>query len=127
MSAETLRRAASLMRERAYAATPSADPEPGGWAGYSRPDELGDAVIYAGPAENGYRTGEVFAFAQYDDCDECHRPSYEDVDHIVSWHPSVAVVAAEVLFDVARHWGSYPASIEGRVLDFALAYLGEQS
>jgi hypothetical protein len=118
------------MRERAQAATPSADPKPGGWHGFSQSDDTGRAFIYGGPAEDGYRTGTVFDFKEYLDCEECVRPSQSDVAHIASWHPAVALAVADWLEADAdrrstRVVGYVPAS---EALAVARAYLGgEQS
>lgn len=137
VSAELLRRAAALMRERAEAATPSADPHPGGWAGYSRPADLGDCWIFGGPAVDGYRTGTVLAFPEYTDCEDCGRPSDADVQHIASWHPAVALAVADLLREAEATYivlsgpgvVGAPDSDEfiAAAVRLARAYLGEPS
>jgi hypothetical protein len=99
--ADELREAARRMRDTALAATPSADPLPGGWAGFGTDaDTLGRSMLFGGPAENGYRTGTVFSTDGR--CDECVGPSDADVQHIASWHPAVALAVADWLDGVAH-------------------------
>lgn len=120
---EELREAARTMRERAQAATPSADPDPGGWLGFSMDD--GRSQMFAGPAEQGYRTGSVFRFVDYTDCEECTRPTQADVDHIASWHPAVALAVADwldVTADMHERGPVLPRLTEA--LAVARAYLG---
>ena len=108
MSAETLRRAASLMRERAEEATEGpwttwADPKPGidkaavetAWT-RGDPDDGGSLVT-----------------------DWCDLP---DAEHIASWHPAVALAVADWLDATA-------ARIEEihEALTVARAYLGESA
>jgi hypothetical protein len=82
VSAETLRRAAALMRERADANLIT--PSPWGFAGVSG---QGFAVHH----------GEHDTVALY-----ANRP---DADHIASWHPAVALAVADWLECVAEvHW-----------------------
>ncbi len=72
MSADLLRRAASLMRERAEAATR------GPW-------------VVDGYGKDGWQVngdGTVFA--------DCH-VFQNDADHIASWHPAVALAVADWL------------------------------
>ncbi len=92
--ADTLRRAARLMRERAQAATPSGTGYADGWAGGI--GAYGEAMIFGGPSENGYRTGTVLRNTE--DCDGgCTAPSQEDVNHICGWHPAVALAVADLI------------------------------
>jgi hypothetical protein len=96
--ADMLRHAAILMRERAQAATPSANPQPGGWSGFGTGNTATGsnwAAIYGGPAEDGYRVGAVLTTDEF--CDACTGPSQADVQHITSWHPAVALAVADWL------------------------------
>jgi hypothetical protein len=94
MNADLLRRAATLMRERANAATPSGEGYAAGWAGHSIPDVGAD--IFGGPCENGYRTGTVLHWDN--ECEAgCAPPSQADVEHIIGWHPAVALAVANWL------------------------------
>lgn len=110
MSAETLRRAAALMRERAEAATPGPwrPYTTGGWGhgNYVTTDDLsGVAMQYA----------------------LVWRPT--DAEHIASWHPAVALAVADLLDNTAGHveyTGATEASEDVRdALAVARAYLGE--
>ena len=109
MSAETLRRAASLMRERAEGATP------GPWTCY------GDHLVW--PSEQGPAANDpILAMVG-----EAHEDSAE---HIASWHPAVALAVADWLDQAAIHvdGGSllhHPMSARAEVV--ARAYLGESS
>ena len=118
MSAETLRRAASLMRERAEAATPSpwhttteglTHP---GWGTEVRSETatvVGDCCGYQGGA------------------------NLADGEHIASWHPAVALAVADLLDAQATFMedGGDFSDIEGggdaNALTIARAYLGEDS
>lgn len=93
---EILREAARQMRERAQAATPSPTEEPYGWAGHS--GTIG-AAIYGGPAENGYRTSTVLAV---EPCTTCTPPTDANVQHIIGWHPAVALAIADWLDAAAQ-------------------------
>ena len=91
-AAERLTAAADLLEQRANAATPPADPHPGGWAyGFT---STGWVAVYGGPAEDGYRSGTVFEFKDEADCEECIRPSVADADYIVTVHPGVGLALA---------------------------------
>ena len=86
MSADTLRRAAALMRERAEAATnyPWAASDPGTqWRHYD---------------------GQVTAIGFPDDFDPsiCDALDNDDAQHIASWHPAVALAVADWLDDTAN-------------------------
>lgn len=125
MSAETLRRAASLMRERAEAVGE------GPWESYSLPDAGPDRWTMTGVGvvgdEMGHRVEAMF------------RP---DAEHIASWHPAVALVVADWLETAgADLWAHGPLCECGsgchdcddslwqphvrRALAVARAYLGE--
>lgn len=108
MSAETLRRAAALMRERAEAATS------GPW------ERNGDDI---------WMPGDVIAVTT------C-RDVTADVDHIASWHPIVALAVADSLFAAAAHIESFDceAHCEPSGCELVLtatrtarAYLGESA
>lgn len=79
MSSEILRRAASLMRERAEDATP------GPWAAAS--DGRTTELLADGGADVIYR--RVM---------DWHAPA--DAEHIASWHPAVALTVADWLTSV---------------------------
>lgn len=101
MSAETLRRAAALMRGRAEAAAA------GPWR--------------AIPARDGL-PAIVAAAAVLADVDE----STADAEHIASWHPAVALAVADLLDYLAPladgPWG--PDSTIDRAVRIAETYLG---
>ena len=91
MRAEMLRRAASLMRERAEAATP------GSWSVEVRRDGSPRGVIA------GY--DDVIAPGHVECMSYCYGGTStlegerlaEDAEHIASWHPAVALAVAKVL------------------------------
>jgi hypothetical protein len=128
---DDIREASALMRERANAASPSGEGYAGGWNGYSLADDPNDgrAEMYCGPAENGYRTGHVFSFGYWDECEECGRPSSADVAHIASWHPNVALAVAAWLDQAARlHDGGSTGPLDTPAAHvLALTYLGRAS
>lgn len=92
MSADRLRAAAKTLRERAGAATPPADPQPGGWMGSSVD---GTTWLFGGPAEHGYRTTTIMHTDE--SCDECYGPDGDDMDYIATMHPGVALALADWL------------------------------
>jgi hypothetical protein len=117
LSAELLRRAAAKMRVTAEAATP------GPWVArmegtypwvalYTDPDLIADEfdLPHVEP------TGD-------------HTPG--DCPHIASWHPTVALLVADLLdghagvLDVVGEFALKPDSLTGRALAVARAYLGE--
>jgi hypothetical protein len=87
MSAGLLRQAASLMRERAEAATPSP------WA---------RGIEFAAPSEV-WHEGDAETLMVCDTADAYsaeNRPgelALEDAEHIASWHPAVALAVADWL------------------------------
>ena len=114
MSADMLRRAAALMRERATDATE------GRW---SNEHVCGDAVpnshivdrwFVMGHFESGSPTGPV-STSEYQ----------PDADHIASWHPDVALAVADWLDVTASTLVTYRAGY-AEALTVARAYLGEQ-
>lgn len=98
MSADTLRRAAALMRERAEAATP------GPW----EVDHFGHGVRE--------RSGRGLASA--------HNAKCEVAAHIASWHPAVAMAVAEWLEVTARDVGTSSLAFHAATAA-ATAYLGD--
>lgn len=117
MSAETLRRAAALMRERAEAATQTAAP----WG----VDEIGG--IWGQEAD-----GQPIPIA--------NNATDADAEHIASWHPAVALAVADWLEAKAEQDDKGPCDGAGTVgvcnlcehdyghvaaLAVARAYLGE--
>ena len=104
--AETLRRAAALMRERAEAATP------GPWSNRR------------GPGEHIVRHDSGAPLANTN--------TRADRRHIASWHPVVALAVADWMEALVRaversgvaHYPE-PASIHDAALAVARAYLGE--
>lgn len=113
MSAELLRRAAALMRERAEAnyVTPS----PWGFAGV---DGHGFAVHH----------GEHDTVALY--------ANLPDAKHIASWHPAVALAVANLLDSLAEHVESHDCEAHCEpfgcqpvleATELARAYLGEDA
>ena len=117
MSAETLRRAASLMRERAGAAPPSP------WA--TRATTHGDPAN--GPTHIVVENS--LGLISDHDYDKWGGTSAE---HIASWHPAVALAVADWLDAEASNRdagiggrGWFSVGGQGDALAVALAYLGE--
>lgn len=110
MSAETLRRAAALMRERAEAAGRdwNADCEPG--------DSLHLWVTDYDPSDP---TGQTAMQRLVGGADA---PWSE---HIASWHPAVALAVADWLEYVADQGDRAAINHRARALAVARAYLGE--
>jgi hypothetical protein len=88
VSAKILRRAASLMRERAAAAT---------------------RVPW-----DGYADGTIFGLGANRVADKV--PSW-NVAHVASWHPAVALAVAKAMDDVAHAWEIADESADGYVYD----------
>jgi hypothetical protein len=105
--AETIRRAAALMRERAGGC------EPRRW--HWRAGEKGYPQLVRSD-------GNVALIAETYIGPE-HRP-YE-AEHIASWSPPVALAVAEWLDDAAEAYQAFPDSVPGHSLKVARAYLGE--
>lgn len=97
MSAEVLRKAASLMRERAEAASD------GPWLihqdGYTQTvtGEGEDWIDLVDP-----RGRIILSHAHLGDDEETER-EVSDVHHIASWHPAVALAVADLLDDGAAY------------------------
>jgi hypothetical protein len=132
MSAELLRRAAALMRERAEAATP------GPWITH----EMGN--VFVGNQADGRTSGlwEIVHMSGDDLRDlipEAATRNRADAEHIASWHPAVALAVADWLEEVAA-WDdegcgrvpgieqtNYPDAVMGSLAcatTVARAYLG---
>ena len=131
MSADLLRRAAALMRERAEAATPGpwealADGYGDTSGGRSHEDRRDLLWVRSGPTNKG---DIVSTYGQWTERSEF------DVLHIASWHPAVALAVADWL-DVAAEaehidFSEPPRNPRDRVMVYkalavARAYLGEQ-
>jgi hypothetical protein len=102
MSAEVLREAAALMRERAEAATPG----PWIWDGYHK-------EMFTGPQVNGCCAGDGW----FD--------HWQDAEHIASWHPAVAHAVADLLDRAADDHDATPCPAIAGALAVARAYLNE--
>jgi hypothetical protein len=99
MSADLLREAAALMRERAEAASRY---EPDRWFAH-------DGSVIAGTAAPHQTIAPCLTY-------------YDDAEHIASWHPAVALAVADLLLEASLDWPEYPAA-----LAVARAYLGRES
>lgn len=106
MSAETLRKAAALIRERAEDAT--ASPWSSGLTGI-------------------YGTDQQIYIARWDD--DSGTPVTADRLHIASWHPTVALTVADWLDWMADgwSWNPQPIGVERHALAVARAYLGSDA
>ena len=104
MSAETLRRAASLMRERAEAASPPP------WVGTVWPTEI--PGVYSQAIEDTRESDPEIART-------LDKP---DAEHIASWHPAVALAVADWLDVTARDVGTSTLAFHA-ALAVARAYL----
>lgn len=119
MSADLLRRAASLMRERAEGAGLAwgADPWTAGEVGYDDRQGLTHDVHAGG------------ALVAATGCEEL-------AEHIASWHPAVALAVSDLLDAAAHQWIPDPHGADEtccccphqrQSVDLARAYLGEQA
>ena len=125
MSAETLRRAAALMRENAEAATP------GPWSAEAVGSE-GFHVFAPDGSRAPMRGRARPAACTWQDWEQ----SEADAEHIASWHPNVALPVADLLDHAAaraeskiEHGGKVGPvwSHERDALAVARAYLGEDA
>jgi len=105
VSAETLRRAASLMRERAEAATP------GPWRVVADSD-TGETSVLGGPYDR--YLADVHEWST----------GIGNPAHIASWHPAVALAVADWLEVTARDVGTSTLAFHA-ALAVARAHLGE--
>ena len=105
MSAETLRRAASLMRERAEAASPPP------WVGTVWPKEI--PGVYSQAIED----------ARGLDPEIARTLDKPDAEHIASWHPAVTLAVADWLDVTARDVGTSTLAFHAAIA-VARAYLG---
>lgn len=120
MTAETLRRAANLMRERAE--NPQVPPGPWSWRWIGQEatvlDPTGDFLV-----ENTYVVSNNGIAGHL-------REDVEGLEaHIASWHPAVALAVADWLANFADHWdaGDYGPDEWDAAVAVARAYLGEAS
>ena len=118
MSAETLRRAAALMRERAWTATP------GPWSTYRT---LTHRCIKSNAGGLGARVNTLVGMS-------AESKSF-NAEHLASWHPAVALAVADWIDSHARdllladgHLPSCdsPGDVE-QALAVARAYLGDST
>jgi hypothetical protein len=120
VSAETLRRAASLMRERAERATAGVCPE---WTRQAIRHIARNCEI-----ECCYSHGDDSPETVPHDSDgdsEATWSRYDDADHVASWHPVVALAVADLLDRVAYTSEAVGAEPSPDMTAVALAYLGE--
>lgn len=108
MSAETLRRAAALMRERAGDSTPSP------WRVVADPDGVEVSVI-GGPRD--HYLADVHEWST----------GLGNPFHIASWHPAVALAVADWLDAEADAVDGLASSLSDYALTVARAYLQEVS
>ena len=115
MSAETLRRAAALMRERAEAACPSP------WR-LGEHSELGPYEVWGN--DDRWNASEVATTLTR--LNRNGTPSAApNAAHIASWHPAVALTVASWLDGTADEFEDECPSTYGDALTVARAYLGE--
>jgi len=98
--ADLLCRAASLMRDRAHAATP------GPWA------YTGDAVVEQAP-DAPVPGGDYHLIAEMDRCEDHPFRRHQDAAHIASWHPRVALWVALWLDTEAEQAARYISDPHG--------------
>lgn len=117
MSAEVLRRAAALMRERAEAATADVCPDwtRGAVRHIARNCEIECYHDGAPSLRHHDSQGEPNQWSRYD-----------DAAHIASWHPAVALAVADWLEYVSKaHEDAYISG--SHALAVARAYLGDDT
>lgn len=123
MSAETLRRAASLMRERAEAATPG----PWSFTDSEVVDDVWDAGLVV---VDGDRTAIAALHDEWYEPEDGEPACVDDAAHIASWHPAVALAVADWLDMSAasyeHSWTGSHAFVQ-HALTVARAYLGDAS
>jgi hypothetical protein len=120
--AETLKRAAKLMRERAEAATA------GPWE-----HPLENEVTYGYRQAGGRHVATWIANTDAGDGDISEEQSLANAEHIASWHPGVALAIADALDNEAHAAELVGGDADAvnlpdeRILKVALTYLGEES
>lgn len=143
MSAEKLRRAAALMRERAQAATPgrwAAEPETAAGRVWVRMDWRSDlAPVTLPPHGIAIQRGDIAKRRMFeirsrresgwqDTQESVYQQREADALHIASWHPDIALAVADLVSMAADHMegAGYPcSSCVDKTLMLARAYLGE--
>lgn len=125
MSSELLRRAASLMRERAEAATP------GPWR-FTDSEAVTDVWTGGMVVVSSDRDPIANVQDEWYENDPDEPATVNDATHIASWHPAVALAVADWLdATVAAHDGPDCYDPHGlcpeahAALDLARVYLGE--
>ena len=119
MSAEVLRKAAALMRERAEAASD------GPWKRFGMAGVAGKDWEVVDERRVECECGEPVALLG------C--ATNDDAEHIASWHPAVALAVADWLDaeadvdEVAREMGGRGHTEESQCVAVARAYLGSAS
>ena len=124
MTADTLRRAAALMRERAEAATG------GRWAHDTEGAVRSTAIVASGSKWTAKRYGGCVVNRPSNPVDGSRANA--NADHIASWHPAVALAVADLLdaHADAELGDGYDESRDltlQYLLRIARAYLGESS
>jgi hypothetical protein len=116
MSAETLRRAAAQMRERAEAATP------GPWESLALGSE-GYAVLAEPPTDSGRRFRIRVSRNGWEDWEV----DKGNAEHIAGMHPAVALAVADWLDRAADDHDETPCPAIDAAHAVARSYLGEAS
>lgn len=119
MSADLLREAAALMRERAQAATDGGH----GW----RLDDLpGANEVWADRDSAGWDAFMVATTATRLNPNP-GAAGHADATHIASWHPAVALAVADWLDREVIRWGVEDQPISDGAITVARTYLGRAS
>lgn len=118
MSADLLREAAKLMRERAEGATPGPWTMRDGWG----PTDDG-LMVFARIANDAHET--VIAPSGHPDGPDGLEAKRYDAEHIAYWHPAVALAVADWLEAEAKS-EAWPSPHSAAVA-VARTYLGEPS
>lgn len=114
MSAEILRKAASLMRERAEAAT-------------SGPWEFRPRRGFQGMRDNPATIGFLDDAGYFVMLREGTWATENDMTYVASWHPAVALAVADWLERCAEWLDRHPQDATPDALAVARAYLGSDS
>lgn len=115
MSAETLRQAAALMRERAEAASPSP------W--FTEPNTMAGRVWVA-MTRTWWPKADAEPIFQVRH-EENYKQREHDAAHIASWHPTVVLAVADWLDNYASVMErDHPIAFADQALIVARAYLG---